>query len=435
MKYFGTDGIRGIVGEFITEDLAYRVGRALSELPNLVMVIGRDTRESGAMLVCALKEGAKSVGIDVCDLGVVSTPMLSYISMHQGAIGVMITASHNPYTDNGIKVFHRGMKLFAKEEQAMEEVISGERTPKYPSQKGNDLPAIDAMRLYMHLIDGILTPTGLRIAFDTANGATTDIAPAVFKNIVRTPVYTGNVPNGKNINEHVGSTHLENIINVVKDFGFLYGMAFDGDGDRIMVVDDSGRVYDGDALIYIMAMYLKKKNHLADSTVVLTSMSNLGVIQAFARNNIKVLLTDVGDKNVLEALESKNLTIGGENSGHIINRHLLHTGDGILNAVYLIKILEETKKSLSELCSDLHMFPDKTVNLRNVDKTLAKHPEVAALKESWSTYFGENGKVLVRASGTEPVIRVTVSAPTMEILEKCQNEIIDLIERLNKEHK
>jgi len=431
MKYFGTDGIRGKVLEFLTEELAYRVGRALSELPNLKMVIGRDTRESGSCLANSISCGAKSVGIDVCDIGIVSTPMLSFISAQLNAIGVMITASHNPYTDNGIKVFHRGMKLFAGEEQALEDVLSGVKEPAEIPVKGTDLPVVDALRMYEHLFDAILTPTNHRICFDTANGGTYAIAPLIFKNIVRNPVFTGNLPDGKNINESVGSTHLEHLIGVVRDFGLEYGFAFDGDGDRLLVVDGSGKIYDGDQLIYVIGTYLKSKGMLNDHTVVLTKMSNLGIIKAFERQHIEVILTDVGDKYVLETLETKNLSLGGESSGHIINRHLLNTGDGVLNSAYLIKIIEESKKSLAELTKDIVLFPEKMVNLKDVDKTLVNHPEVLSVIQIWKQKLGENGKIIVRASGTEPLIRVSVSASTLEIVEQCQKEIVNTIEGLN----
>lgn len=432
MKYFGTDGIRGKVPEFLTEELAYRVGRALSELPNLKMVIGRDTRESGTCLASAISSGAKSVGIDVCDIGIVSTPMLSFISAQLNAIGVMITASHNPYTDNGIKVFHRGMKLFAGEEQALEDCLSGIKEPAEIPVKGVDLPMVDAQRMYEHLFDGILTPTNHRICFDTANGGTYAIAPFIFKNIVRNPVFTGNLPDGKNINESVGSTHLDHLIGVVRDFGLEYGFAFDGDGDRLLVVDDSGKIYDGDQLIYVIGTYLKSKGMLNDDTVVLTKMSNLGVIKAFERQHIKVILTDVGDKYVLETLETKNLSLGGESSGHIINRHLLNTGDGVLNSAYLIKIIEESKKSLAELTKDIVLFPEKMVNMKDVNKSLVSHPEVLFVIQTWKQKLGENGKIIVRASGTEPLIRVSVSASTLEIVDMCQKEIVSTIEGLNK---
>jgi phosphoglucosamine mutase len=432
MKYFGTDGIRGPVPAFLTEALAYRLGRALSELPNLKMVIGRDTRESGSSLACAISNGAKSVGIDVCDIGVVSTPMLSFISAQLNAIGVMITASHNPYTDNGIKVFHRGKKLFASEEQALEDVLSGAKEPAEVSVKGIDLPMVDALGMYAQLFDGFITPTNLRIAFDTANGATYAIAPFIFKNIARNPVFTGNVPNGTNINASVGSTHLDHITAVVRDFGLEYGFAFDGDGDRLLVVDGTGRVFDGDQLIYVIATYLKRKRMLHEDTVVLTKMSNLGVIKAFERQQIKVLLTDVGDKYVLEALETGNLSLGGENSGHIINRYLLNTGDGILNSAYLIKIMEDTKMSLAKLTQDIVLYPENMINLKNVDKSLTTDPEVIAIVDAWKQKLGENGKIIVRASGTEPLIRVSVSASTQELVETCQQEIVQTIERLNK---
>ncbi|MFA7725095.1 MAG: hypothetical protein WCX25_03315 [Candidatus Izemoplasmatales bacterium] len=433
MKYFGTDGIRGKVNDFITYDLAFRVGQSLMSLDVPIVVIGRDTRESGASLTKGIIDGAKSIGKDVCDIGIVSTPLLSYISGRMQAIGVMITASHNPYTDNGIKVFNLGTKLFANQEQLLERFLNKE-SQAVITNLGKDLPSVDAFKLYLDLFRNVWVKTNLHIIIDCANGSNYQIAPAIFARITDSLIISGIDVNGQNINLDVGSTHLDNILNLIRKSGYDYGYAFDGDGDRLLAVDANGRIFDGDMLIYVMAVYLKQKHDLNDNIVVLTQMSNLGIIKALQKHGINVVLTDVGDKNVLEAMEAGNYTLGGENSGHIINQLLLNTGDGVLNAVFITKILEETKMSLAKLTEDVVLYPDKMVNIQNVDKQVLKHPELLALVDNWKHRLGDNGKIIVRASGTEPLIRVSVSAETTEILDICENQIIEVIERLNRQY-
>ncbi|MFA5380562.1 MAG: hypothetical protein WC296_01295 [Candidatus Izemoplasmatales bacterium] len=432
MKYFGTDGIRGKVHDFINFDLAYRVGQSLASLNVPIVIIGKDTRESGTLLADGIASGAKSVGINVCDIGIVSTPLLSYVSGRLQAIGVMITASHNPYTDNGIKVFCLGKKLFSKQEQLLEDYLSGVVTVII-TNSGIDLAVVRAFDMYLDLFSPIMVKTSMKIVIDCANGSNYRIAPSIFSRITDKLIITGANPNGQNINLDVGSTHLDNIINLIIKNEFDYGFAFDGDGDRLIVVDGNGRIFDGDMLIYITAIYLKQHNALKDSTVVLTKMSNLGIIKAFKMHGINPILTDVGDKFVLEAMENGDYTLGGENSGHIINRTLLNTGDGALNAAYLVKIMEETGMSLAELSKDVIMYPDKMVNLKNVNKQLLNHPDLVTLVDEWKLRLGDKGKILVRASGTEPLVRISVSAESVEILEKCQNQIVDLLKRLNRQ--
>jgi phosphoglucosamine mutase len=430
MKYFGTDGIRGKAGEFLTGELAFRVGTSLAVLGLPHVLIGRDTRESGPMLSDNIADGAKFVGLNVCDLGVVSTPMLSYLSGRYDSVGVMITASHNPYEDNGIKVFRSGKKLFAGEEQALEEVLNGRLAVRKATENGKDLPAFDAFGRYLELIEPVLTTSSMKVALDLANGACYEIGPRVFSRITDRLVLTGNRPDGRNINEKVGSTHLEHIRGIVTANECDYGFAFDGDGDRLLVVDASGRVFDGDALLLIFASYLQSLGELKHSTVVLTKMSNLGILQAFRRRGIDVFLTDVGDKYVLEAMETHDYILGGENSGHLINRTLLNTGDGILNAAFLMKILETSGRSLAKWIEDVVYFPEKLVNLKGIDKALASHPAVITLVERWQRQFGSEGKILVRPSGTEPLIRISVSAKTLDSVEQCIREITETIQGL-----
>ncbi len=425
--YFGTDGIRGPVGTFVTETLAERVGRSLQALSCPSVVIGRDTRETGPSLADAVARGALSVGIDVIMAGIVPTPLLSYLSARTNAIGVMITASHNPYQDNGIKVFLRGKKLFASEESALEERISGSVAVTSPASPGHMLPAPDAYHFYQELSSSVITHAHRKIALDFANGATFAIGRRIFADTGAELFLTGAEPDGKNINLGVGSTHIDHLSAFVKECGCDVGFAFDGDGDRLIAVGKDGEVYDGDMLVYIIAVARKRHDLLPGDTVALTKMSNLGLVKALAQQGIRVLLTDVGDKYVLEALETNGFAVGGENSGHIIDRTILNTGDGVLNALHIFKIMVDADKSLADLTADVHLYPDRLVNLKNIDKTLVADPEVVSRTATIARRLGDEGKILVRASGTEPLIRVSVSAPTIETVDACIAEIIDVI--------
>ncbi|MFA5006445.1 MAG: hypothetical protein WC509_03125 [Candidatus Izemoplasmatales bacterium] len=429
-RYFGTDGIRGEYGVFLTEDVAFRLGRSLRTLGVPVVVVGRDTRASGPVLAASVIRGATSAGIDAIDLGVVSTPALSYLSGRLEAVGVMITASHNPYQDNGLKVFGKGRKLFEREEGALEDDIAGlhEQTP--PDRPGKLLPGIDAVGLYGDLLRRVLCPSALRVALDCANGSTWAIAPRFFRMTGCDLRLTGVEPDGKNINLGVGSTHIDHLRSFAHAEGCDVGFAFDGDGDRLIAVDGTGAVYDGDMLVYVIAVDLKTRGLLNHDRVALTKMSNLGLVKALARRGIDVVTTDVGDKHVLEAMEAADYTVGGENSGHIIDRHLLNTGDGVLNALHLLSIMERTKSSLAALTADVRLYPDRLVNVRNVDKALADDPAVKAAAASVAARLGTDGKVLVRASGTEPLIRVSVSAPTPEEVDEGIAAIVAVIETL-----
>ncbi|PKL01453.1 MAG: phosphoglucosamine mutase [Tenericutes bacterium HGW-Tenericutes-1] len=427
MKYFGTDGIRGVAYDFLNEELAFKVGTSLSVLNLKNVVIGRDTRESGSMLAKAIIAGAKAVGLNTLYLGVVSTPMLSYISGKLGSVGVMITASHNPYQDNGIKVFKIGKKLYASEESALEDILNDVHKAPILGEHGRSIASVDPYKLYYKLFHHMHIKTSLKIGLDLANGATYAIGKRIFQKLTPYLEIIGDLPDGKNINLGVGSTHLEKLIELVQSKKLDVGFAFDGDGDRLLAIDSDGSIIDGDKLIYIIANYLKEKNRLNDNTVVLTKMSNLGIIKALSRNGIQTIQTDVGDKYVLEALETNNYTLGGENSGHVINRYLLNTGDGVLNAVLLVKIMKETKKSLRELCQDVTLYPDKLVNLRDIDKALIKDPSVIETVEKAKFTLGEDGLVLVRASGTEPLIRISVQAKTETMVDSTIETIVQAI--------
>ncbi|MDD3113855.1 MAG: hypothetical protein PHP61_06025 [Candidatus Izemoplasmatales bacterium] len=431
-KYFGTDGIRGIAYDFLTSELATAIGRSLVVLQNRKMVIARDTRESGPMLVEALKKGAIAVGINCVDYGVLPTPLLSYLSKIKNSIGVMVTASHNPFQDNGIKVFNAGHKLLPNEESMIESEIDVPADLSKIHKSGSPLPADDPIQQYRTLFRSFSITKRLRIGADLAHGATTATAPAILAEAASELFLIGNHPDGININEHVGSTHPEALQELVKKHHLDVGFAFDGDGDRVLACDGQGVLFDGDMLLYIIACFLQKEGKLHANQVVLTRMSNLGIIKALKKQGIDTLFADVGDKYVLEALENHQLTLGGENSGHIINRLLLDTGDGVLNAMQIIDVLVKTGKTLSQLTEDVVFFPDKLYNLRGVDRMLAKHPEVIRKVKEIETRLNGDGKVLVRPSGTEPLIRIAVSAPSEAIVDQIIAEIIATIDTFSK---
>ncbi len=433
-KYFGTDGIRGRYGIELTDELAYKVGQSLKKALNTSrLVIGMDTRESGINLLNNLKNGAIDAGIDVMEAGVVSTPMISHYSKQKKVTGVMITASHNPYTDNGIKVFNMGNKLLEKEELAIEAFIDANESFKV-KKLGETFSGEEVFDLYADLIESLdLAESDLKIGFDCANGANYLIALGVLGELCKEYIQIGNKPDGRNINLGVGSTHLESITKLVKENNLDIGFSFDGDGDRILVVDHDLSIIDGDLLIYIIAGYLKQISRLKKNTVVLTSMSNLGIIKAFERQGIKVELTDVGDKYVLEKLNKEDYSIGGENSGHIILRDFINTGDGVLVAAYLLKILNDTQKSLKELTADIKMWPQKMVNIKTDNKAVINDERVKKTIKEIKDILGKNGKVLVRASGTEPLVRVTISCELESDLDKYMELIVSTIKKIEEE--
>lgn len=434
MNYFGTDGIRGKAYDFITYELAYAVGRSMELLETKQVVIARDTRESGSMIVNALKAGIIDAGLAVLDLEIVATPILALMSIKMACIGIMVTASHNPYEDNGIKVLNRGIKTNPEEEAKIEAVIRGEVGLKNKA-KGTLLPSIDPLTIYERIFEDFIVKSDLKIALDLANGATINSANYIFNKIGKNHQFIGDKPNGTNINKGVGSTHMENLVDFVLQHQCDVGFAFDGDGDRVLAVDDAGNIVDGDLMIYVIACYLQEQGLLNNHLVVLTKMSNIGIIEALHAKGIKVIQTNVGDKYVVEALHQNDASIGGESSGHIINRNLFVSGDGVLNAAYLVMILETKKQSLRHLIQDVTMYPDKLVNLRNVDKDLVNHPLVIELVQNLKADLGSKGKVLVRASGTEPLIRISASAKTMAEVDEMIQKITDTIETLSKERK
>ena len=428
-KYFGTDGVRGEANVELTPELAFKLGRfggyvlSQHETEAPKVFVGRDTRISGKMLESALVAGLLSVGIHVYKLGVLATPAVAYLVKTEGAsAGVMISASHNPALDNGIKFFGGdGFKLDDEKEAEIEALLDAtEDTLPRPSAEGLgtlvDYP--EGLRKYEGYLVSTGTPLeGMKVALDTANGAASTSARQIFADLGAQLTVIGETPDGLNINLNVGSTHPEALQEVVKESQSAIGLAFDGDSDRLIAVDENGDIVDGDKIMYIIGKYLSEKGQLAQNTIVTTVMSNLGFHKALDREGINKAVTAVGDRYVVEEMRKSGYNLGGEQSGHVILMDYNTTGDGQLSAVQLTKIMKETGKSLSQLASEVTIYPQKLVNIRVENAMKEKAMEVPAIKtiiEKMEEEMAGNGRILVRPSGTEPLLRVMAEAPTTE---------------------
>lgn len=430
MKYFGTDGIRGIPNEKLTIDLVTKLGMALASLNSKEVVIATDTRVSKDMLAYAIASGCMSRGMNVIFAGVMPTPTLIYYSYTKKITGVMITASHNPYVDNGIKILNNGFKLSEDEELMVEALIDNPKD--YDGEIGKFIIDNNAKDDYIRFILSNITKTNIKVCIDCAHGATYQTAPLVFGEITNNLVVIANKPDGYNINNGVGSTHLELLRKTVILNKCDIGFAFDGDGDRVLCVDKFGNTIDGDMLIYILARYLKKHNKLNENKVVLTIMSNLGLIDDLKKNGIDVIETKVGDKYVVQDLFKNHLSLGGENSGHIIMPDIFYSGDGVLVASIIVKILVEEKCSIHDLLSDVYMYSNKIVNIKvnNKENVLNSNLLLNRIEEI-RRKLDYDCKIIVRASGTEDLIRVSVMAKNAELVELYSNELINIINCLN----
>ena len=429
MKYFGTDGIRGIPNEKLTVELVTKLGSALKVLGNSEVVVATDTRLSKDMLSSAIIAGALSAGLNVHFVGVIPTPALIYYSYIHKYTGIMITASHNPYTDNGIKVLKNGYKLSEEDELAVENLI--DNPINNDLEIGKYVVESNAKDEYLSFVKNHIIKTNKKIVIDCANGATFETAPEVFNNITNNLLVLSNNPDGYNINNKCGSTHLEALKDtVVKEKADL-GFAFDGDGDRVLAVDSNGDTIDGDMLIYILARYLKKNNKLNYNKVVLSMMSNLGLIKSLNDYGINVIETPVGDKYIVRALFDNHLSVGGENSGHIIVPDVLHTGDGVLNAVLIMKVLAETNTNLSDYLNEVKMYADKMVNIKVKDKSkVLNNKSLFNRIEEIKKELNNDCKIIVRASGTEDLIRVSVMAKDNNLVNKYSNELVNIVNNI-----
>ena len=426
MKYFGTDGIRGIPNKKLTIELVTRLGMALKSLDINDVIIACDTRVSKDMLAFGLASGALSRGLTVHFAGVMPTPALIYNSHLKKCIGIMITASHNPYTDNGIKVLNKGIKLTEDEELMIESLI--DNPADYNGEIGKLIFDNEAKDRYLEFINSKNVKSSLKVCIDCANGATSTTAPLIFNNVTNKLVICANEPDGYNINNGVGSTHLDYLKQHVLDNKCDIGFAFDGDGDRVLCVNKDGKIIDGDMLIFILAKYLKLNNKLNQNKVVLTIMSNLGLIDNLRQSGIEVVETNVGDKYVVRELLGNNLSVGGENSGHIIMPQELHTGDGVLVALMILKVLEETNTTIDDWLKDVEMYSDSLVNIRVEDRNrVMNNDKLFNRIEEIKKELNNDCKIIVRASGTEDLIRVTVMAKTEELVKKYSNELVSIV--------
>lgn len=430
-KYFGTDGIRGRANLDLDVKIAFKIGRFLGyyyKSPRVL--IGKDTRRSGYMLEYAIASGLCASGGNAYLMHVCTTPSVAHIVKAQGFdLGIMITASHNPYTDNGIKILDKnGEKLSEKITDLIEEYIDlkDDKIPLATDEKiGIIYDYESGKESYIDYLTSVGKPlAGYKIGLDLANGSCYDIAKRVFSSLGAEILVIGNKPNGLNINEGCGSTHIDSLCTMVKEKGLDFGFAFDGDGDRCMAVDEGGCVVDGDKIIYLLARGLKEKNELRENTVVLTVMSNSGIISSLGKIGIDAQITAVGDRNVSEKMNELNLSLGGEQSGHIIIKKHASTGDGILTAIMVANEIVSKKMALSDLCRDAFTYPQKTrsVHVKNKQNIL-KNSHVLELLEKINTEICGNGRVLLRASGTENVIRIMVECESNAL---CDNYIKQL---------
>ncbi|MGO4940212.1 phosphoglucosamine mutase [Fundicoccus sp. Sow4_D5] len=442
-KYFGTDGVRGVANEELTPELAFKLGRFggyilmqhAPEIEHPRVLVARDTRISGQLLEAALISGLLSVGIEVMQLGVVPTPAVSYLTRTQNAVaGVMISASHNPAQDNGIKFFGAdGFKLSDDQEYEIEALLDSQ-ADDLPRPSTEGLGTVDEFPegtiKYVQFLQTTIPSDleGISVCVDAANGATAPLINQLFADL-ETDFYTmGDRPNGLNINDGVGSTHPEALQEFVKEKGAQVGLAFDGDGDRLIAVDENGELVDGDKIMFICGKHLKSKGRLADNTIVSTVMSNIGFHKAIEENGMVALKAQVGDRYVVEEMRKGKYTLGGEQSGHIVFLNLNTTGDGLLSAVQLLSVMKETGKSLSELAAEVTIFPQKLVNIRVRDKhTVMDEPEVKAIIEAVESEMNGDGRILVRPSGTEPLLRVMAEASTHEKVNTYVDQIADVI--------
>lgn len=444
-KYFGTDGFRGEANVNLTVEHAFKVGRFLgwyySREHKAKVVIGKDTRRSSYMFEYALVAGLTASGADVYLLHVTTTPSVSYVvRTDEFDLGIMISASHNPYYDNGIKVINaQGKKLEAEVEEQIEKYIDGEME-EIPLAKretiGRTVDYAIGRNRYIGYLISIATRSfkDKKVGLDCSNGSSSAIAKNVFDALGAKTYVIGNEPDGTNINMNCGSTHIENLCQFVKDNHLDVGFAYDGDADRCIAVDENGEIIDGDTIMYICGVYMKEHGQLENNTIVTTVMSNIGLYLALDEKGIRYEQTAVGDKYVCENMMQNGHCLGGEQSGHIIFSKHATTGDGILTSLKLMEAMLENKSTLGTLKKDLKIFPQLLVNVKVTDKDMIMNNEkVLAVSEKVSEALANEGRLLLRPSGTEPLIRVMVEAKTDELCKKYVDEVVGVIHELCNE--
>lgn len=440
-KYFGTDGFRGEANEVLTVEHAYKVGRYLGYYygkdDKANVVIGKDTRRSSYMFEYALVAGLTASGADVYLLHVTTTPSVSYVVKSEGFdCGIMISASHNPYYDNGIKILNqKGYKLEAEVEDLIEAYIDSEEDnlPLAKREKiGKTTDYAIGRNRYIGYLISLATRSykDIKVGLDCANGAAFSIAKGVFDALGAQTYVINDEPNGLNINKNSGSTYMEILRKHVLDNKLDIGFAYDGDADRCLAVDEKGNIIDGDLILYICGLYMKERGELNNNTIVTTVMSNIGLYKALDEHGIKYEQTAVGDKYVYENMMQNGHSIGGEQSGHIIfSKHSI-TGDGILTSLKLMEVMLEKKMPLSDLIKDIAIYPQILKNVRVVDKTIVQEDKkVQDAVQQVAEKLGDDGRVLVRESGTEPVIRIMVEAKSDDLCNEYSNEIYKVIKQ------
>lgn len=447
-KLFGTDGVRGIANKDLTVELALKIGRAAamvlikeSQSSKPTVLIGKDTRASGDMLEAALTAGFTSVGCNVLSVGVVPTPAVAYLTVEYGCeAGVMISASHNPCEYNGIKIFQKnGYKLDDAIEEEIENIIlhdSEEIPVKLGGEVGNRVYCKTALSDYVsHVIStASVRFDGMTIALDCANGSASVCAKDIFTGLGAKCIMLSDTPDGENINLNCGSTHPEELMHFVKNASLDLGLAFDGDADRMLAVDENGELVDGDKVIAICSQRLKNEGRLAKNTAVVTVMSNMGFFKFCKENDIDCAKTAVGDRYVLERMLKEGYNIGGEQSGHVIFLDYATTGDGELSGVQLIETVVKSGKKLSELAAIMRVYPQVLINVEVTAEGKQKYSNdeyiISAVQEAEMELSGD-GRVLVRVSGTEPLVRVMLEGADIEQITKLGNRIADVVkERL-----
>ena len=434
-KYFGTDGIRGTVGQApITPDfvmrLAHAVGRVLRQSEkHPVVLIGKDTRISGYMLESALESGFNSAGVDVVLLGPIPTPAVAYLTRARRAtLGVVISASHNPYDDNGIKFFSaKGTKLSDDWELAVEKLVDQAPVWVTSAELGKAKRLDDAAGRYIEFCKSTFSNEfslkGMKIVVDAAHGAAYQIAPKVFHELGAEVIAIGCSPDGLNINKDVGATHPEALVAAVKLHQADYGVALDGDADRLQFVDREGRLYNGDELLYLMVTDRIARGEVVPG-VVGTLMTNMAVELAIKAKNIEFVRSKVGDRYVLEALQEKKWLLGGEGSGHLLALDKHTTGDGLISALQVLQACVATGRTMAELLSDVVLFPQVLINVRlDKDQNWQANAQLSKAIQEVEAELGQSGRVLIRASGTEPLVRVMVEARSQEVAQRCAEKM------------
>ena len=439
MSLFGTDGIRGLANVDLTAELALDVAVAAAHI--LVensndrprAIVGQDSRASGEFLEAAVVAGLTSAGVDVYRVGIVPTPAVAYLVARTGAdLGVMISASHNPMPDNGIKLFQRGGEKLADDVEALVEARIGEPWQRPTGAAvGRVINGDQLVDKYIeHLLSTIdVSLSGLKVVVDCANGASSFTAPVALSRAGAEVIAIANTPDGWNINDGVGSTHLDFLRNAVLKNGADVGIAHDGDADRCLAIDATGAEIDGDVIMAILAKGFKAQGKLKANTIVGTVMSNLGFMHAMAESGIEVVTTAVGDRYVLEAMLQSDFKLGGEQSGHVIMRDHANTGDGLLTALQLLAEVKRSGQTLQELSRVMVRFPQVLINVKNVAKErLASSTAIADAVKAAETELGSNGRVLLRASGTEPLVRVMVEAQSDAVAQSVASKLAQVVE-------